>query len=84
MVLASGNERLHVSSPDKPLRAQLLETILEEHSTYPAILATETVPVPLAGHPPEPAVQAPAAAWPGLLLKLAALALGLLLLKHWW
>ena len=62
----------------------MLETILEDHSTYPAILATETVPVPLAEHRADPDGQTPVAVWPGLALKLAALGFGLWLLKRWW
>jgi hypothetical protein len=62
-----------------------LEPTLEDHSTFPAILAAETVPVPLADRPaPRSAEPASASAWPGLALKLAAAGMGLWLLKHWW
>jgi hypothetical protein len=62
-----------------------LETILQDQTTFPAILAAETVPVPLADRPLPTAPEASVApAWPGLALKLAAAGLGLWLLKRWW
>lgn len=63
-----------------------LEITLEEHTTYPALLATETIPVPLDGQSPEQDAQnkAKGSGWPGLLLKLGAVGLGLWLLKRWW
>lgn len=59
---------------------------MEEHTTYPSIVAIETIPVPLSTQSP------PVAAAPGfglhagvqLAMKLALLALAVWAVRHWW
>ena len=66
-----------------------LESTLDDHTTHPALLAQETIPVPLTGRAPLAAASeapppAPAPAWPSLLLKLAGAVLLVWLLRRWW
>jgi hypothetical protein len=62
-----------------------LEFTVKDFPTFPAPLAAETIPAPLPEKRPEPLSKGPArqSAWPGILLKLSLLALGIWLILRW-